>query len=62
MPALDPIALRVAGRYMAELEIARRLAVEYQRRRHGLERVEHEDDQGEERRSRKGGKGSKDPA
>jgi hypothetical protein len=52
MPALDPIAHRVARRHMAKLEIARRVAIEYQRRRHGLEPVggEDEDDgQGEDR-------------
>jgi hypothetical protein len=44
----DPIAFCVACRYLAELETARRIAVEYQRRRHGLERVGEDDDQGED--------------
>jgi hypothetical protein len=43
MPALDPLALRVARRYLAEVEFAR-VAVEYQRRPEGLVAVGNEDD------------------
>jgi hypothetical protein len=46
MPHLDPLVFGVARRYLAKIEGGRRVAIEYARRRHGLERVEHghEDD------------------
>jgi hypothetical protein len=44
---LDPLALRVARRHLAVVRKVRsgRLAVEYQRRKHGLERVEPDETQ-----------------
>jgi hypothetical protein len=43
---LDRLAVRVVRRYLAEVGPGRRVAIEYQRRRHGLERVEHENEEG----------------
>ena len=42
--ALDPLAVRVAHRYMAAVRTVR-LAIEYQRRTRGLERAEPDDEQ-----------------
>jgi hypothetical protein len=49
--ALDPLVVRVVRRHLAQLGSDGRKAIEYQRRTHGLERVEHreEDDDGQHR-------------
>ncbi len=44
MLALDLMALRVARRYVTDIEAGRCVTVEYQRRRHELEPVGREDD------------------
>jgi hypothetical protein len=44
MRALDQLVVRVVRRYVAAIERRQRIAVEYQRRSWGLERVEHEDE------------------
>jgi D-arabinose 1-dehydrogenase-like Zn-dependent alcohol dehydrogenase len=65
MLTFDPIAVRVAHRHAREVAVVLRdvpalrtrveysdggrVAIEYQRRRHGLERVDHENGQGEDR-------------
>jgi len=43
MLALDPLSWRVAKRFLGMSRVAR----EYQRRRHGLEPVEHDDEDGQ---------------
>ena len=47
MPALDPIAVRVAVRFLADIEAGRRVAVEYQRRSEGLVPVGDDEDEDE---------------
>ncbi len=56
----DPLAGRVAHRFLAELKLRRRLAIEYQRRSDGLIRVDHDEENDDPEAT--GGRSEKRPA
>jgi hypothetical protein len=47
MLSIDPLAVHVARRYLSHIEVKARVAIEYQRRRDGLEPIELDETDGD---------------